>query len=70
MRKLIIQWSEVSGTEFDDEQHRENAVETERASTQNDFMSMHGVPSSEVVNKEAIKTRWKNKVKLSKHDLS
>ena len=26
--------------------------------SQNDFMSFHGVPSSEVVNKEVIKTRW------------
>ena len=26
--------------------------------SQNDFMSFHGVPSSEVANKEVIKTRW------------
>ena len=39
-------------------QHRQHAGTLKELQSQNDFMSMHGVPNSEVVNKEVIKTRW------------
>ena len=50
--------SEVSVTEFDDWQQKEYEGTLRELQSQNDFMSFHGVPSSEVVNKEIIKTRW------------
>ena len=50
--------SEVSVTEFDDWQQKEYEGILRELQSQNDFMSFHGVPSSEVVNKEVIKTRW------------
>ena len=50
--------SEVSATEFDDGQQRELEGILRELQSQNDFMSMHGVSSSEVANKEFIKKRW------------
>ena len=50
--------SEVSVTEFDDWQQKEYEGVLRELQPQNDFMSFHGVPSSEVTNKEDIKTRW------------
>ena len=50
--------SEVSVAEFDDWQQTEYEEILRELQSQNDFMSFHGVPSSEVVNKEVIKTRW------------
>ena len=50
--------SEVSVTEFDDWQQKEYEGILRELQSQNDFMSFHGVPSSEVTNKEVIKTRW------------
>ena len=50
--------SEVSVTEFDDCQQKEYEGILRELKSQNDFMSFYGVPSSEVVNKEVIKTRW------------
>ena len=50
--------SEVSGTEFDDWQQKEYQGILRELQSQNDFMSFHGVQSSEVANKEVIKTRW------------
>ena len=49
--------SEVSVTEFDDWQQKEFEGILRELQSQNDFMSFHGVPSSELVNKEVIKTR-------------
>ena len=50
--------SEVSVTEFDDLQQKEYEGILRELQSQNDFMSFHGVPSSEVTNKEVIKTHW------------
>ena len=50
--------SEVLVTEFDDWQQKEYEGILRELQSQNDFMSFHGVPSSEVANKEVIKTRW------------
>ena len=50
--------SEVSTTEFDDWQQKEYEGILGELRRQNDFMSFHGVPSSEVANKEVIKTCW------------
>ena len=50
--------SEVSVAEFDDWQKKEYEGILRELQSHNDFMSFHGVPSSEVVNKEVIKTRW------------
>ena len=50
--------SEVSVAEFDDWQLKEYEGTLRELQSQNDFMSFHGVPSSDVVNKEVIKTRW------------
>ena len=50
--------SEVAATEFDDWQQKEYEGKLKELQSQNDFMSMHGVSSSEVANKEAIRTRW------------
>ena len=50
--------SEVSVTEFDDRQQKEYEGILRELQSQKDFMSFHGVPSSEVVNKEVIRTRW------------
>ena len=50
--------SEVSGTEFDEWQQKEYEGILRELQSQNDFMSFDGVPSSEVANKEVIKTRW------------
>ena len=47
--------SEVSVAEFDDWQQRECEGLLREPQSQNDFMSFHGVPSSEVANKEVIK---------------
>ena len=47
--------SEVSATEFDDWQQEEYEGILRELQSQNDFMSFHGVPSSEVTNKEVIK---------------
>ena len=52
------QTSEVSVTEFDDWQQKEYEGLLRELQSQNDFVSFHGVPSSEVTNKEVIKTRW------------
>ena len=49
--------SEVSVAEFDDWQKKEYEGILRELQSHNDFMSFHGVPSSEVVNKEVIKTR-------------
>ena len=49
--------SEVSVTEFDDWQQREYEGILRELQSQNDFMSFDGVPSSEVTNKDVIKTR-------------
>ena len=50
--------SEVSATEFYDWQLKEYEGILRELQSQNDFMIIHGVPSSEVANKEVIKTRW------------
>ena len=50
--------SEVSVTEFDDWQHKEYEGLLRELQSGNDFMSFHRVPSSDVANKEVIKTRW------------
>ena len=50
--------SEVSAAEFDDWQQREYEGKLKVLQSMNDLMSMHGVPCSEVANKELIKTRW------------
>ena len=50
--------SEVSATEFDDCQQKEYEGILTELQSQNDLMSFHGVPSSEVTNQEVIKTRW------------
>ena len=49
--------SEVSVTDFDDWQQKESEGILTELQSQNDFMSFRGVPSSEVTNKEVIKTR-------------
>ena len=49
---------EVSVTEFDDWQQKESEGILRELQSHNSFMSFHGVPSSEVTNKEVIKTRW------------
>ena len=63
--------SEVSATEFDDWQQKEYEGKLRELQSQNDFMSIHGAPSSEVANKEVIKTRWvlNHKVNVPRHDL-
>ena len=48
-------WSEVSARVIDDWQQREYAVKLKELRSQNDFMNVHGVPSSEDVKKEVIK---------------
>ena len=50
--------SEVSVTEFDDWQQKEYEGILRELQSQNDFMSFHRVPNSEIANKEVIKTRW------------
>ena len=50
--------SEFSVAEFDDWQQKEYEGILRELQSQNDFMSFHGVPSSEVANIEVIKTRW------------
>ena len=50
--------SEVSVAEFDGWQQKEYEGILSELQSQNDFMSFHGVPSSEVANKDVIKTRW------------
>ena len=50
--------SEVSPTEFDDWQQKEKEGILRELQSQNDVMSFHGVPRSEIENKEVIKTRW------------
>ena len=50
--------SEASVAEFDDWQQKEYEGILRELQSQNDFMSFHRVPSSEVANKEVIKTRW------------
>ena len=50
--------SDVSVTEFDDCQQKEYEGILRELQSQDDFMSFHGVPSSEVTNIEVIKTRW------------
>ena len=49
--------SEISVTEFDDWQQKDYEGILRELQSQNDLMSFHGVPSSEVANKEVIKTR-------------
>ena len=51
-------WSEVSATDFDDWHHKECAGKLKALQSLNDTMSIYGVPSSEVVYKEVIITRW------------
>ena len=50
--------SEVSVTEFDNWLQKEYEGILRDLQTQHGFMTFHGVPSSEVVNKGVIKTRW------------
>ena len=50
--------SEVSVTHFDDWQQKEYEGILRELQSLNVFMSFQGVPSSEVPNKEVIKTRW------------
>ena len=50
--------SEVSATQFDDWQRKEYEGILIELQSQNDFMSFHDAPSSEVANKEVIRTRW------------
>ena len=50
--------SEIPVTEFDYCQQKEYVGILRELQSQNDFMGFRGVPSSEVANKEFIKTRW------------
>ena len=51
-------WSVVSATGLDDWQHREYAAKLKELQPQNDVLSTHEVPSSEVVNEEVVKNTW------------
>ena len=57
--------SEVSATEFDDWQQEEHEGILKELSTKNDFMSFHGVPSSEIASKEVIKTLFRGNTNSS-----
>ena len=56
--KLNMHGQKSQPHKFDDWQHKESSGKLKELQSQNDFMSMHEVPSSEAVNKEVIKTRW------------
>ena len=50
--------SEVSATELNVWQQKEYQGILEELQLQNDFMSIHEASSSEVANREVVKTRW------------